>query len=127
MCLCVLVVGVSIVCVIIGMQDLAEGHVSALEYLKNHGPSTYVFNLGSGRGYSVLEMIAAMKRAAGKDVAYVIGPRREGDVAVCYADPTKATRELGWHTKLGLDEMCRDLYSWQVNNPNGYRGATEAA
>jgi UDP-glucose 4-epimerase len=111
----------------IHVMDLADGHVAALEYLKRHGPNAYVFNLGSGRGYSVLEMIEAMKRASGKDVPYTIGPRREGDIAVSFADTTRAARELGWRTKLGIDDMCRDTYNWQTKNPHGYRGAEEAA
>lgn len=105
-------------------MDLAEGHVAALKYI--HGPEgrghgkTSVFNLGAGLGYSVVEMIEAMKRASGRPLPYDFGPRREGDVAECYADPTLAQAELGWSAQRSLDDMCRDLWNWQNQNPNGY-------
>lgn len=103
----------------IHVVDLARGHVKALECFKRP-PAVAVYNLGTGRGYSVLEMIQAFSRACGSDLAYRIAPRRPGDVAACYADPSKAARELGWRAELGLDEMCRDAWNWQLQNPEGY-------
>lgn len=105
-------------------MDLAEGHLAALRYVQDAGSKGYgrasVFNLGTGVGYSVLDMIEAMKRASGRPLPYEFGPRREGDIAECYADPTLAAQELGWTAHRSLDEMCRDLWNWQSNNPNGY-------
>lgn len=93
--------------------DLAEGHVKALEKLPDiHGAQAY--NLGTGHGYSVLDMVHAFERASGKTVAYQIAPRRSGDIAECYADASKAKRELGWEAKRGIDDMCRD--SWKFIN-----------
>jgi UDP-glucose 4-epimerase len=91
-------------------MDLADGHVCALKYIENTEPncSTYsVFNLGSGHGYSVLDMVEAMRAASGRPIAYEFAARRSGDIAVCYADTTKAARELGWTAKRELPEMCR--------------------
>ena len=104
----------------IHVVDLAEGHLRALEALQNRtGP--HVWNLGTGRGYSVLEIVRAFEVASGKPVPYRLASRRTGDVAMCYADPVKAERELGWKARLGLHEMMRDAWRWQSMNPNGYR------
>lgn len=103
--------------------DLAEGHLSALQYMEKHQTGLFVFNLGTGNGYSVLDMCKAMGKACGHEIKYQIGARRPGDIAVCYADPAKASAEMGWTARRGLDEMCRDLWCWQSKNPNGYAGA----
>lgn len=100
--------------------DIAEGHVKALERLKKN-PGLVTYNLGTGKGYSVLELIEAFKKESGVNIPYKIAPRRAGDVAVCYADCSKANKELNWKAKRGLDEMCRDSWAWQVKNPNGYK------
>lgn len=103
----------------IHVVDLAQGHVKALEKLEtNCGLVTY--NLGTGNGYSVLDMVKAFSEASGQDVEYKIVDRRPGDVAKCYADPTKANIELGWKAKYGIKEMCEDAWRWQSNNLNGY-------
>lgn len=103
----------------IHVVDLAQGHVKALEKLEtNCGLVTY--NLGTGNGYSVLDMVKSFSEASGQDVPYKIVDRRPGDVAKCYADPTKANLELGWKAKYGVKEMCEDAWRWQSNNPNGY-------
>ena len=102
----------------IHVTDLAKGHTAALGRIEKSG--VYVYNLGTGRGYSVLEVIAAFGRACGKELPYRIVPRREGDIAECYADPSKAERELGWKAQLGLDEMCASVWNWQRKNPDGY-------
>lgn len=104
----------------IHVMDLAEGHLRALEVLKIR-TGVNVWNLGTGQGYSVLEMIRAFEAATGKSVPYRIAPRRSGDIATCYADPTKAKRELGWKVRRGLDEMMQDTWRWQSMNPNGFR------
>jgi UDP-glucose 4-epimerase len=80
----------------------------------------FVFNLGTGNGYSVLDMVKAMSKACGHEIKYKIGPRRPGDIATCYSDATKAKTEMGWEAKRGLDEMCVDLWCWQQKNPNGF-------
>ncbi len=99
--------------------DLAEGHVAALKKLaENCGLVTY--NLGTGVGYSVLDVIKAFSAASGKEIPYRIVERRAGDIAECYADPTKAREELGWSAKLTLEDMCMDSWRWQSANPNGY-------
>lgn len=103
----------------IHVVDLAMGHLRALEILDSN-PGVVAYNLGTGQGYSVLEMIRAFERACGKEVPYKIVPRRPGDIAASYADPSKANRELGWSTQLGIDEMCADVWRWQSGNPNGY-------
>ncbi len=96
----------------IHVVDLAKGHVAAMEYVCNHkGVST--FNLGTGTPHSVLEMIAAFEKASGRSIPYVIDPRRPGDVAECYADVSKAYRELNWQAKLTLEDMCEDAWRWQ--------------
>jgi len=103
----------------IHVVDLAQGHVRAIEKLC-HAPGVAVYNLGTGRGYSVLEMIRAFAEVSGREVPYRIAPRRPGDIAMCYADPAKAERELGWKARRGLQEMCADAWRWQSNNPDGY-------
>lgn len=103
----------------IHVTDLATGHMAALDYAASH-TGVEVFNLGTGTGYSVLDMVHAFSRACGRDIPYRIAPRRSGDIAVCYADVTKAKEILGWHAKLGIDDMCRSAWNWQSQNPNGY-------
>ncbi|WP_000327322.1 GDP-mannose 4,6-dehydratase, partial [Bacillus thuringiensis] len=103
----------------IHVVDLANGHVKALEkVLSTTGIDAY--NLGTGMGYSVLEMVEAFEKVSGKKVPYRITERRPGDVAVCFADASKAKRELGWEATRGLEEMCSDSWKWQSNNKNGY-------
>ena len=103
----------------IHVVDLARGHVKALAAIeKNCGVAVY--NLGTGQGYSVLEVVRAFEKASGVKIPFVIDPRRPGDIAANYADPSKAERELGWKAGLGIEEMCRDSWNWQRNNPNGY-------
>lgn len=104
----------------IHVADLADGHVKAVEKLAQQ-PGLCTYNLGTGTGYSVFDMIKAFSRVCGKDIPYVLKPRRPGDIAVCYADVTLAREELGWSAKRGLDEMCEDAWRWQQNNPNGYK------
>jgi UDP-glucose 4-epimerase len=104
----------------IHVMDLAEGHLRALEKLKNLNGAN-VWNLGTGKGYSVLEMVSAFEAASGKKVPYRIATRRPGDIATCFADPTKAEKELGWKATRGLDQMIRDTWRWQSQNPNGYK------
>ncbi|PGV48383.1 UDP-glucose 4-epimerase GalE [Bacillus sp. AFS037270] len=103
----------------IHVVDLAIGHLKALEKIL---PATGVeaYNLGTGTGYSVLEIVAAFEKASGVDIPYKIVDRRPGDVAVCYADASKAKKELGWTASKGIAEMCEDSWRWQKNNPNGY-------
>ena len=103
----------------IHVVDLALGHVRALGKLKEN-PGVVIYNLGTGRGYSVLEMVHAFEEACGKKIPYRIAPRRPGDIAACYADPEKAYQELGWQASRGLAEMCEDTWRWQKNNPGGY-------
>jgi UDP-glucose 4-epimerase len=106
----------------IHVTDLARGHLRALEKLKTK-PGLVTYNLGTGRGYSVLEAIAAFRRAAGTPIPYEIVGRRPGDVAVSYADPSLARRELGWQADKGLADMCADAWRWQSKNPAGYEDA----
>lgn len=103
----------------IHVVDLAKGHVAAIEHTPNSG--VYTYNLGTGIGYSVLDVIHAFEKACGHEIAYSIKPRRPGDIAACYADASKAKRELGWQAKLGIDEMCASLWKWQTQNPKGYK------
>jgi UDP-glucose 4-epimerase len=103
----------------IHVVDLAEGHVAALRFLQEKNRCLTV-NLGTGRGYSVLEAVQAFERASGRRIALELAPRRPGDVAACYADASLAARELGWRARFGLDEMCRDVWRWQSQNPQGY-------
>ncbi len=105
--------------------DLAEGHVAALRYLLDSHASLTV-NLGTGRGYSVLEVVRAFALASGRDIPYEVVPRRRGDVAACYADPSLAEQLLGWRAGFDLDRMCADSWRWQRLNPLGYEGATAA-
>ena len=101
------------------VMDLARGHVAALEFLERKRQSITV-NLGTGRGYSVLEVVKAFERASGKTISTEIVARRPGDVAACYADASRAAAELGWQARLDLDAMCRDAWRWQSQNPDGY-------
>ena len=103
----------------IHVTDLATGHMAALGYAAAH-TGVEVFNLGTGTGYSVLDMVHAFSRACGKDIPYRIAPRRSGDIAACYADVTKAREVLGWSARLDIDDMCRSAWNWQSRNPNGY-------
>ncbi|MGL4609777.1 MAG: UDP-glucose 4-epimerase GalE [Trueperaceae bacterium] len=103
----------------IHVVDLAIGHVRALDKLKDN-PGVVAYNLGTGQGYSVLEVIAAYQKASGKTIAYKIGARRSGDQPSSYADPSKAQQELGWKAVRGLDEMCEDSWRWQAQNPKGF-------
>lgn len=105
----------------IHVVDLAEGHVRALEYL-GRGPGLLTLNLGTGRGHSVREMVAAVERASGRPVPCRVAPRRPGDVAQCWADPSRAAELLGWRAERDLDQMCRDAWRWQQANPEGYPG-----
>ncbi len=103
----------------IHVMDLANGHLKALEKLSSN-PGTVTYNLGTGRGYSVLEVVSSFEQTSEKKIPYKIMGRRPGDAAICYADPSKAERELNWSAKMGLNEMCADVWRWQSNNPNGY-------
>ena len=102
----------------IHVVDLAKGHVAAIEKL--NGSGVRVYNLGTGIGYSVLDMVHAFSKACGKNLPYEIQPRRAGDIAACYASSALAEKELGWKAEYGLDKMCADQWNWQKNNPNGY-------
>ena len=101
--------------------DLARGHACAIDYAANHS-GVEVFNLGTGTGYSVLDMVGAFEKANGVKIPYVITERRPGDIDECYADSTKAREVLGWKAEKTLYDMCRDSWNWQKNNPNGYDG-----
>ena len=103
----------------IHVVDLAKGHVAALKKL-DQNCGLFICNLGTGRGYSVLEVLRAYEKACGRKLPYVVEGRREGDIAACWADPTKARTELGWRAELGIDEMCASSWNWQRQNPNGY-------
>ncbi len=103
----------------IHVVDLAVGHVKALKKIEEKA-GVCVYNLGTGKGYSVLQVVNAFSKACGKDLPYVIRDRRPGDIAMCYADPTKAKEELGWVAERGIEEMCEDSWRWQSGNPNGY-------
>jgi len=103
----------------IHVMDLAEGHIKALEKLA-HQPGLVTYNLGTGRGYSVLEVLTAFGKACGKTLPYQVMARRPGDVPTSYADPTRASHELGWKAVHGIDDMCVDTWRWQANNPQGY-------
>lgn len=102
----------------IHVVDLAKGHVASIDKIDANG--VFVYNLGTGIGYSVLDVIHAFEKACGHKLPYVIKPRRAGDIAACYADAGKAKAELGWKAELGIDEMCASLWNWQQKNPNGY-------
>ena len=124
-----IIIGISSVIMIIGagtgvrdyihVVDLAKGHVKAMKKLEaKEGVSIY--NLGTGVGYSVLDVLHAYEKACGKTLKYEIQPRRDGDIATCYSDCTKAKEELGWVAEKGIEEMCADSWRWQSMNPNGY-------
>ncbi|TMO53846.1 UDP-glucose 4-epimerase GalE [Pseudoalteromonas phenolica] len=103
----------------IHVVDLAIGHLKALNKI-NAEAGAHIYNLGTGNGYSVFEMVTAFEKAADKPVPYEVKPRRPGDIAACYAAPEKALNELGWQAERGIDEMMEDTWRWQSNNPNGY-------
>ncbi len=102
----------------IHVVDLAKGHVAAISKIKDSG--VYTYNLGTGVGYSVLDVIHAYEKACGHAIPYAIKPRRAGDIAACYADASKAEKELGWKAQYGINEMCASSWNWQSNNPKGY-------
>jgi len=104
----------------IHVVDLAKGHVCALNAIERKC-GLAIYNLGTGQGYSVLDVVKAFERVNGVEVPYQIMPRRAGDIATCYSNPAKAKDELGWEAQFGIDEMCRDSWNWQKNNPNGYK------
>jgi UDP-glucose 4-epimerase len=99
---------------------LARGHRNALEYFKNHPNETLILNLGTGGGYSVLEVINAFELTSGIKIKYRVSPRRAGDIPVCFANNQQAKTVLNWHPQYDLLEMCRDSWNWQKKNPNGY-------
>lgn len=103
----------------IHVVDLSIGHLKALEKLREN-PGVVTYNLGTGKGYSVLDVVKAFEKASGQDIPYEITDRRPGDVASCYADPTKAEKELGWKAERDIIDMCRDSWRWQSQNPDGY-------
>lgn len=103
----------------IHVVDLAKGHVNAVNKIKEN-PGIKIYNLGTGKGYSVLDVIKAFSKACGRDIPYRIVERRTGDIAICYSDASLAKKELNWEAKLGIDEMCADSWRWQLQNPNGY-------
>ena len=101
------------------MVDLARGHVKALNKIKEN-TGLNIYNLGTGTGYSVLDIVKNFEDATGVKIPYSIKPRRPGDIATCYSDAAKAKEELGWVAEYGIKEMCADSWRWQKNNPNGY-------
>lgn len=103
----------------IHVVDLALGHIKAIEKIMS-GSGVSIYNLGTGKGYSVLEIVKAFERVTGQKVPYKIVARRPGDIATCYSDPAKAKNELGWEAIYNLEDMCRDLWRWQTSNPNGF-------
>uniref|UniRef100_A0A8C6P4R7 UDP-glucose 4-epimerase n=1 Tax=Nothobranchius furzeri TaxID=105023 RepID=A0A8C6P4R7_NOTFU len=107
----------------IHVVDLAKGHIAALKKLKDNC-GCKVYNLGTGKGYSVLQMVKAMEKASGRTIPYKIAPRRGGDVASCYADPQLAEKELGWKAQFDLERMCEDLWRWQSMNPTGFNSTS---
>ena len=106
----------------IHVVDLASGHVRAIEKLKEK-KGVLIYNLGTGKGYSVLDMVKSFEKACKKKIKYEFKPRRPGDVAICYADPSKAEKELGWKAERDLTKMCEDSWRWQKNNPDGYNSS----
>ena len=104
----------------IHVTDLALGHLKAVEK-KANVKGVHIYNLGTGKGYSVLEVIKAFEKASGKEIPYVIAPNRPGDTAICYADAARAKEELSWIAQRGIDEMCRDAWNWQSKNPDGFK------
>jgi UDP-glucose 4-epimerase len=105
----------------IHILDLARGHLMALNYLRENQPGVKAWNLGTGKGSTVFDMIKAFSKACGKDLPYEIAPRRDGDVLDLTANPALANKELGWKTELTLEDACDDLWRWTKNNPEGYR------
>ena len=105
----------------IHVVDLAKAHLKALQRADRVTGVEY-YNVGTGVGYSVLDIVRAYEKASGLKVPYKVVARRPGDIATCYADPTKAAEILGWHAENGIEEMCRDMANWQKKNPNGYEG-----
>ncbi len=105
----------------IHVVDLAIGHIKAIKKLEQDKPGLVTYNLGTGVGYSVLDIINNYEKACGSKIPYVITKRRAGDIGICYADPSKAYKELGWKAQRGIEKMCEDSYRWQSKNPNGYR------
>ena len=105
----------------IHVVDLAIGHVKALKKIEEKA-GLKIYNLGTGTGYSVLDIVKNFEEATGVKIPYVIKDRRPGDIAACYADASKAKKELGWQAQAGIDEMCASLWKWQSQNPNGYNG-----
>ena len=103
----------------IHVVDLALGHVKAVEKVES-GDGLFIYNLGTGKGYSVLDVVHAFEKASGKKIPYEIQARRPGDIATCYSDPSKAYKELGWKAERDIEEMCEDSWRWQSQNPNGY-------
>lgn len=103
----------------IHVVDLARGHVKAVKKLADK-EGVNIYNLGTGHGYSVLQVVHAFEKACGHEINYAIKPRRAGDIAMCYCDPAKAKEELGWEAEYGIEEMCEDSWRWQSQNPNGY-------
>ena len=109
----------------IHVVDLAAGHLKALEKIKTMSGGVKVYNLGTGKGSSVMDVLHAYERAVGHELPYVIAPRRPGDIDACWADATLAEKELGWKANLDLDDMCRDSWNWQSQNPYGYSGKSD--
>ena len=109
----------AVLVLVLGAGGMPEQWVKALKKLET-GCGLFVVNLGTGKGYSVLDMLHAFEKACGKELAYVIDPRRPGDIAECWADPAKAKAELGWEAQFDLEDMCRDSWNWQSQNPDGY-------
>ena len=103
----------------IHVVDLAKGHVAAIDKIQKSG--VYTYNLGTGIGYSVMDVIRSFEKACGKKLPYAVKPRRAGDIASCYSNASKAEKELGWKAEYGIDEMCASLWNWQSKNPNGYK------
>lgn len=103
----------------IHVVDLAKGHVKAIDKIREN-PGVKIYNLGTGKGYSVLDIVKAFGKACGHDIPYVIKERRPGDIATCYSDASLAKKELGWEAEYGIEEMCADSWNWQKQNPNGY-------
>jgi UDP-glucose 4-epimerase len=106
----------------IHVMDLVTGHTAALDHLASHEPGARAWNLGTGTGTSVLEVIRAFEKASGVEIPYVVGPRRAGDLPATYADPSRAEAELGWKATRTIDDMCADLWRWQSQNPQGFTG-----
>jgi len=104
----------------IHVMDLAAGHLKALQHILSSKEGVHIFNLGSGKGATVLEVIQAFSKASGKEIPYEIAGRRKGDVDSLYASCDKAEKELGWKSSLSLEDMCRDMWNWQTKNPKGF-------